>query len=230
MNWVISGAGFEENSPLADCNEKFDQSGSYSETDSDIADEISKTIRQVSMRVAETQDEFIFQTLRDFGLSTSNIVVEKEELVQAIQLIRMMKEYGIDIFERYNTATAQAGIFRRGYKEGLHDGIEKSVVKLWIFWRKENEMFNIYVIGSLSRDEKIKEIAEDYASFGHHVDYVKKQPETPFSKLVEDCFDKIEKADLVLVVPRDDGSIGKGTTYEIVFARRVGTDVIFLNI
>ena len=45
---------------------KFDQSGSYSETDSDIADEISKTIRQVSMRVAETQDEFIFQTLRDF--------------------------------------------------------------------------------------------------------------------------------------------------------------------
>ena len=34
-------------------------------------------------------------------------------------------------------------------------------------------MFNIYVIGSLSRDEKIKEIAEDYASFGHHVDYVK---------------------------------------------------------
>lgn len=91
-------------------------------------------------------------------------------------------------------------------------------------------MFNIYVIGSLSRDEKIKEIAEDYASFGHHVDYVKKQPETPFSKLVEDCFDKIEKADLVLVAPRDDGSIGKGTTYEIVFARRVGTDVIFLNI
>lgn len=124
-NWVISGAGFEENSPLADCNEKFDQSGSYSETDSDIADEISKTIRQVSMRVAETQDEFIFQTLRDFGLSTSNIVVEKEELVQAIQLIRMMKEYGLDIFERYNTATAQAGIFRRGYEEGLHDGIEK---------------------------------------------------------------------------------------------------------
>lgn len=77
------------------------------------------------MRVAETQDEFIFQTLRDFGVSTSNIVVEKEELVQAIQLIRMMKEYGLDIFERYNTATAQAGIFRRGYKEGLHDGIEK---------------------------------------------------------------------------------------------------------
>lgn len=124
-NWVISDAGFEENSPLADGNEKFDQSGSYSETDSDIADEISKTIRQVSMRVAETQDEFIFQTLRDFGVSTSNIVVEKEELVQAIQLIRMMKEYGLDIFERYNTATAQAGIFRRGYKEGLHDGIEK---------------------------------------------------------------------------------------------------------
>lgn len=124
-NWVISGAGFEENSPLADHNEKFDQSGSCSETDSDIADEISKTIRQVSMQVAETQDDFIFQTLRDFGLSTFNIVVEKEELVQAIQLIRMMKEYGIDIHECYDTATTQAGIFRRGYEKGLHDGIEK---------------------------------------------------------------------------------------------------------
>lgn len=129
-NWVISGAGFEENSPLADCNEKFDQSGSYSETDSDIADEISKTIRQVSMRVAETQDEFIFQTLRDFGLSTSNIVVEKEELVQAIQLIRMMKEYGIDIHERYDTACAAAVLFRRGYEKGLHDGIEKEHARI----------------------------------------------------------------------------------------------------
>ena len=46
-------------------------------------------------------------------------------MVQAIQLIRMMKEYGIDIHERYDTATTQAGIFRRGYEKGLHDGIEK---------------------------------------------------------------------------------------------------------
>lgn len=74
-NWVISGAGFEENSPLVDCNEKFDQSGSYS----DIADEISRTIGQVSMRVTEIQDAFIFQTLDNFALDTFNITVEKEE-------------------------------------------------------------------------------------------------------------------------------------------------------
>lgn len=55
-------------------------------------------------------------------------------------------------------------------------------------------MFNIYVIGSLSRDEKIKEIAEDYASFGHHVDYVKKQPETPFSKIGRGLFRQDRKS------------------------------------
>ena len=91
-------------------------------------------------------------------------------------------------------------------------------------------MLNIYVIGSLSRSKRIKEIAEQYMSLGHHVDYVKKQPETPFRKLVEDCFDKIEKADQVIVIPRDDGSIGEGTTYEIVFAKRVGTSVVIFDI
>ena len=91
-------------------------------------------------------------------------------------------------------------------------------------------MLNIYVIGSLTCDKKIKEIAEHYISLGHRVDYVKKQLETPFRKLVEDCFDKIEKADLVIVIPKDDGSIGEGTTYEIVFAKRVGTSVAIFDI
>lgn len=91
-------------------------------------------------------------------------------------------------------------------------------------------MPNIYVIGSLTHYEQIKEVADHYTSLGNHVDYVKKQPEAPFKKLVEDCFDKIEKADEVIVVPKDDGSIGEGVTYEIVFAKCVGTKVTILNI
>ena len=59
---------------------------------------------------------------------------------------------------------------------------------------------------------------------------LKKQPEVPFRKLVEDCFNKIEKADQVIVIPKDDGSIGEGVTYEIAFANRVGTGVTTLNI
>ena len=90
-------------------------------------------------------------------------------------------------------------------------------------------MSNIYVIGSLGRDEKIKETANYYKSLGNNVQYVKKQPHLSCRKLVEECFNKIEKADLVVVIPKCDGSIGIGVTYEIVFANRVGTKVTILN-
>ena len=41
-HWVISGAGFEENSPLADCNEKFEQTESHKEDDVNIVEYIEK--------------------------------------------------------------------------------------------------------------------------------------------------------------------------------------------
>lgn len=91
-------------------------------------------------------------------------------------------------------------------------------------------MANIYVIGSLTCDKQIEEVANHYASLGNNVDYVKKRPETVFKKLVEECFDKIENADEVVVIPKNDGYIGKGVTYEIAFAKRIGTKVTILNI
>lgn len=54
---------------------------------------------------AETQDEFIFRTLSDFGVREYQIVVGKEELAKAIQLIRMYREYGRDIDQCWSTAT-----------------------------------------------------------------------------------------------------------------------------
>lgn len=90
-------------------------------------------------------------------------------------------------------------------------------------------MANIYVIGSLGREEKIKDVAKYYMSLGNNVEYVKKQPQLACRKLVEACFNKIEKADEVVVIPKCDGSIGIGVTYEIVFANRIGTKVTILN-
>lgn len=90
-------------------------------------------------------------------------------------------------------------------------------------------MANIYVIGTLGRDEKIKEVAKYYKSLGNNVEYVKKQPQLSCRKIVEECFNKIEKADEAVVIPKCDGSIGIGVTYEIVFANRVGTKVTILN-
>lgn len=48
-------------------------------------------------------------------------------------------------------------------------------------------------------------------------------------KIVEKCFNKIEKADEVVVVPKCGGTIDTSVTYEIVFAKRVGTKVTILN-
>ena len=80
---------------------------------------------KIRTQVQETEDAFIFQTLSTFAIDSFNITVEKEELVQAIQLIRMMKETGMDIRERYVTATQQSEWYRHAYEQGLGDGIEK---------------------------------------------------------------------------------------------------------
>lgn len=86
---------------------------------------ITDIIDKISTQIQETEDAFIFHTLNNFSEKTYNITVEKEELVQAIQLIRMMKETGMDIHERYVTATQQSEWYRHAYEQGLQDGIEK---------------------------------------------------------------------------------------------------------
>lgn len=51
--------------------------------------EMSSSINTITMQFHETKDEFIFQVLSDFASDKYNVVIEKEELVRAIQLIRM---------------------------------------------------------------------------------------------------------------------------------------------
>lgn len=80
------------------------------------------TTNRVVMKVQETQDAFIFSTLSEFAANNYNIVVEKQELVRAIQLIRMSKEYGPSIDERWSTATAQTAALSSAYRRGLQDG------------------------------------------------------------------------------------------------------------
>lgn len=89
----------------------------------------------------------------------------------------------------------------------------------------------IYIIGSLSQKEKIKSTAEYYISTGRYrVRYVKEEPEKSFKTLVRDCFLNIIWADRIYVVPKSDGSLGSGVTYEIVFAELMGKYVdIFMT-
>ena len=91
----------------------------YNET---IYEKINKYTREVT----ETQDEFIFSTLSKYAMDNFNIVVEKEELVQAIHLIRMCKETGTDLRQYHNTATNGTELYRKGYNMGFEAGIQEA--------------------------------------------------------------------------------------------------------
>ena len=91
----------------------------------DEFDSINTTICKIAHQVQETEDEFIFRTLSDFASDSYDIVVEKQELIQAIKLIRMYREAGFDIGERFTTATQQSEWYRHAYDKGLKDGVKK---------------------------------------------------------------------------------------------------------
>ena len=91
----------------------------------DEFDSINTTICKIAHQVQETEDEFIFRTLSDFAYDNYDIVVEKQELIQAIKLIMMYREAGFDIGERFTTATQQSEWYRHAYDKGLKDGIKK---------------------------------------------------------------------------------------------------------
>lgn len=90
-----------------------------------VIQETEKIINDIQMSVTETLDEFIFQTIDEFICSNFHMVVSKEELTQAILLVRMIRQHGQDITEKLVTAEENSAIFRRGYSEGYRAGIEK---------------------------------------------------------------------------------------------------------
>ena len=68
-------------------------------------------------------------------------------------------------------------------------------------------------------------VADKYKRMGHNVDYAKQQPGEPFGRIVENAFANIRNADLIAVVLKPDGTIGDGTTYEMVYAESLGKPV-----
>ena len=96
----------------------------YSKSE-EMAKDMFKTVDNIVMQVQETQDEFIFSTLNKYTMDNFNTVVEKEELVQAIHLIRMCKEHGPGIHERWTTATQQTAYLNDAYRRGFSDGVNK---------------------------------------------------------------------------------------------------------
>lgn len=101
-------------------------------------EDIHKMIDEISMQVQETQESFIFSTLSKYAMDNFQVVVEKEELIRAIQLIRMYKKYGPGIDERWTTATQQTAVLSEAYRRGFQDGVDKEYNRFRdIFLRKE---------------------------------------------------------------------------------------------
>ena len=97
----------------------------YSKSE-DMTKEIFKNVDNIVMQVKETQDEFIFSTLSDFASTNYNIMVDKKELIMAIQFIRMCNETGTDLRQYHNTATNGTELYRKGYNMGFEAGIQEA--------------------------------------------------------------------------------------------------------
>ena len=92
----------------------------------EMAKGMFKTVDNIVMQVKETQDEFIFSTLSDFASTNYNIMVDKKELIMAIQFIQMCNETGTDLRQYHNTATNGTELYRKGYNTGFEAGIQKA--------------------------------------------------------------------------------------------------------
>ena len=82
-------------------------------------------VSEMLTKVTETEGAFIFQTLSDFAQTNYQFTVEKDELIKAIQLIRMMRENGTDISVPWPTATQQSAALGKAYDRGFEDGLTK---------------------------------------------------------------------------------------------------------
>lgn len=89
-----------------------------------------KIIREVN----ETEEAFIFTTIKPFVDSVTTMEISKEEIVRAIHLIRLQREaskkFGVSISNDWNTATSQMHDLNEAYMRGFYYGIEKERNKI----------------------------------------------------------------------------------------------------
>lgn len=113
---------------------------------------VTDFVYRVTNTVQETEENFIFQTLCNFGLQTYDIIVDKKELCAALQLVRHMREKGINIFECEATATSYSNYYRQGYDLGYHEGYTDVMNNVSEFAEQKSLLGD----GSINKYERIK--------------------------------------------------------------------------
>ena len=92
--------------------------------------EATNTVDNMVMQVRETRDDFIFSTISNFASTNYNITIDKQELITAIEFIRMCNETGTDLRQYHNTASNGTELYRKGYDMGFKAGIQEVCNKL----------------------------------------------------------------------------------------------------
>ena len=109
----------------------------YSKSE-EMTKDIFKTVDNIVMQVKETQDEFIFSTLSNFASTNYNITIDKQELIMAMEFIRMCNETGTDLRQYHNTASNGTELYRKGYDIGFKAGAQE------VYNRLKEEIINDY--------------------------------------------------------------------------------------
>lgn len=86
-------------------------------------------------------------------------------------------------------------------------------------------MNKIYVIGSISNINKIEAVSNTLRSSSENiVRSVRKEP-MKLKDCIIKCFKNIDWCDYLYVVTKDNGSVGDGVTYELVYAELKGKKI-----
>lgn len=101
-------------------------------------------VEKVIREVRETEDAFIFTSIKPFVDSISTFEIQKEELVRAVLLIRMQREamekYGATLPNDYLTAANMQVELEQAYRKGFEEGVnheQRRVAEEWELFTKK---------------------------------------------------------------------------------------------
>lgn len=91
----------------------------------------------------------------------------------------------------------------------------------------------ITFIGSLKQEDEMHEAARKIRSMYKEIIQIhipERLQGMTFEEIVTYWYQNIEKSDLVIAFPKEDGRFGEGSTYEIVFARLLRKPMLTWNL
>lgn len=57
---------------------------------------------------------------------------------------------------------------------------------------------------------------------------MKKESDLSFNECISQCYNNIEWANVIIVIKKEDGTIGDGVSYEMEYARRLNKKIIIM--